>query len=139
MNVMYYLSAAMKTVGLFSFLIAAPICWIISFVLLHLQKNNKICRIGSWLLIAIIPYFVFVILLSMILENYMNSLVVFCLDGLLWSIPPLAHLIIIKAGRKEHSKILVWAGWLAGIGFCRLHGGRSIFGNQRTVHFKLLI
>ena len=50
MNVMYYLSAAMKTVGLFSFLIAAPICWIISFVLLHLQKNNKICRMGSWLL-----------------------------------------------------------------------------------------
>ena len=123
MNVMYYLSAAMKTVGLFSFLIAAPICWIISFVLLHLQKNNKICRIGSWLLIAIIPYFVFVILLSMILENYMNSLVVFCLDGLLWSIPPLAHLIIIKAGRKEHSKILVWAGWLGLVSAACTGGG----------------
>ena len=112
MNVMYYLSAAMKTVGLFSFLIAAPICWIISFVLLHLQKNNKICRIGSWILIAIIPYFVFVILLSMILGNHINFLFVYCLEGLLWGVAPLAHLIIIKAGRKEGSRILCWAGWL---------------------------
>ena len=112
MNVVYYLSAVMKTVGLFSFLIAAPICWIISFVLLHVQKNNKICRIESWLLIAIIPYFIFVILLTVILENHMNFLFVYCLEGLLWGVAPLAHLIIIKAGRKEGSKILCWAGWL---------------------------
>ena len=123
MNVMYYLSAAMKTVGLFSFLIAAPICWIISFVLLHLQKNNKICRIGSWILIAIIPYFIFVILLSMILENYVNFFVVYCLEGLLWGVAPLAHLIIIKAGRKEGSRILVWAGWLGLVSAACTGGG----------------
>ena len=107
----YYLSVFLKATGLFSFLVAAPVLWIISCILLQLQKNNKICRIGSWLLIAIIPYFVFVILLSMILEKHINFFVVYCLDGVLWSIAPLAHLVIIKAGRKEHSKILVWAGW----------------------------
>ena len=37
--------------------------------------------------------------------------VVYCIEGVFWGIAPLAHLIIIKAGRKEHSKILVWAGW----------------------------
>jgi hypothetical protein len=59
----------------------------------------------------------------MILENYMNSLVVFCLDCLLWSIPPLAHSIIIKAGRKEGSQILVWAGWLGLVSAACTGGG----------------
>ena len=123
MDTAYYLSVLFKASGLFASLIAAPICWIISFVLLHLQKNNKICRIGSWILIAIIPYFVFVILLSMILENYINFFVVYCIEGVFGGIAPLALLIIIKAGRKEGSRLLCWAGWLGLVSAACTGGG----------------
>lgn len=113
MNVMYYLSAAMKTVGLFSFLIAAPLSGITSFILLHLQKNEKVSRIGSWYLFLIIPYLIFVILLTMILENHINIVWVYIIECFLWAIEPLPGLIVINAGKRDNSSVLIWAGWLA--------------------------
>ena len=113
MNVMYYLSAVMKTVGLFSFFIAAPISGITSFILLHLQKNEKVSRIGSWHLFLIIPYLIFVTLLTMILENHINIVFVYIIEFFLWIIEPLPGLIVVNQGKKDNSSILVWAGWLA--------------------------
>ena len=113
MNVMYYLSAVMKTVGLFSFFVAAPLAGITSFILLHLQKNKKISRIGSWHLFLIIPYLIFVTLLTMILENHINIVFVYIIECFLWIIEPLPGLIVVNEGKKDNSPILVWAGWLA--------------------------
>ena len=105
MNVMYYLSAVMKTVGLFSFFIAAPISGITSFILLHLQKNEKVSRIGSWHLFLIIPYLIFVTLLTMILENHINIVFVYIIEFFLWIIEPLPGLIVVNQGKKDNSSI----------------------------------
>ena len=113
MDIMFYVSGILKTLGIIAFVIGYPLLGIISFILLHLQRNGMAARLGSWLLILILPYIIFVILLMMSIEMSLPACMRFVLSGLLLGLTPLPHLLIVRMGKRENSRKLIWAGWLA--------------------------
>ncbi|MBQ7208168.1 MAG: hypothetical protein IJS01_10265 [Lentisphaeria bacterium] len=113
MDIMFYVSGILKTLGIIVFVIGYPLLGIISFILLHLQNNRKAARWGSNLLFLILPYIIFVILLMMSIEMSLPACMRFVLSGLLLGLTPLPHLLIVRMGKKENSRKLIRAGWLA--------------------------
>ena len=113
MDIMFYVSGILKTLGIAAFLFGMPILGIVSFVLLHLQSSRKAARWGSNLLILILPYIIFVILLMLSIEMSLPACMRFVLSGLLLGLTPLPHLLIVRMGKKENSRKLLLAGWLA--------------------------
>ena len=113
MDIMFYVSGILKTLGIIAFVIGYPLLGIISFILLHLQNNGMAARLGSWLLILILPYIIFVILLMLSIEMSLPACMRFVLSGLLLGLTPLPHLLIVRMGKKENSRKLLLAGWLA--------------------------
>ena len=112
MDIMFYVSGILKTLGIIAFVIGYPLLGIISFIL-HLQSNGMAARLGSWLLILILPYIIFVCWLSVRLEKSIGlwpDVVLFCV---LLCCSPLPHLLIVRMGKKENSRKLIRAGWLA--------------------------
>ena len=113
MDIMFYVSGILKTLGIIAFVIGYPLLGIISFILLHLQSNGMAARLGSWLLILILPYIIFVCWLSVCLEKLLGlwpDVVLFCL---LLCCSPLPHLLIVRMGKKENSRKLLLVGWLS--------------------------
>ena len=112
MDVMIHVSMAFKLLGIIAFVIGYPLLGIISFIL-HLQSNGMAARLGSWLLILILPYIIFVCWLSVRLEKSIGlwpDVVLFCV---LLCCSPLPHLLIVRMGKKENSRKLIRAGWLS--------------------------
>ena len=113
MDIMFYVSGILKTLGIVAFLFGMPILGIVSFVLLHLQSNRKAARLGSWFLLLILPYIIFVCWLAVHWEKLLGlwaDIVLFCL---LLCCSPLPHLLTVRMAKKDNSRRLLWAGWLA--------------------------
>ena len=113
MDVMIHVSMAFKLLGIIAFVIGYPLLGIISFILLHLQNNRKAVRWGSNLLFLILPYIIFETLLALSIEMSLPACMRFVLSGLLLGLTPLPHLLIVRMGKRENSRKLIWAGWLA--------------------------
>ena len=113
MDIMFYVSGILKTLGIIAFVIGYPLLGIISFILLHLQRNGMAARLGSWLLILILPYIIFACWLTVRMEKPLGlygDIALFCI---LLGLTPLPHLLIVRMGKKENSRKLLRAGWLA--------------------------
>ena len=113
MDIMFYVSGILKTLGIIAFVIGYPLLGIISFILLHLQNNRKAVRWGSNLLFLILPYIIFETLLMLSIEMSLNEYMRLVVSGLLLCLTPLPHLLIVRMAKKNNSRRLLWAGWLA--------------------------
>jgi hypothetical protein len=113
MDIMFYVSGILKTLGIFAFVIGYPVLGIISFIILHLQNNRKAVRWGSNLLFLILPYIIFETLLMLSIEMSLNEYMRLVVSGLLLCLTPLPHLLIVKMAKQDNSRKLLWAGWLA--------------------------
>ena len=113
MDIMFYVSGILKTLGIIAFVIGYPLLGIISFILLHLQNNRKAVRWGSNLLFLILPYIIFETLLMLSIEMSLNEYMRLVVSGLLLCLTPLPHLLIVKMAKQDNSRKLLWAGWLA--------------------------
>ena len=113
MDVMIHVSMAFKLLGITAFVIGYPLLGIISFILLHLQNNRKAARWGSNLLFLILPYIIFETLLMLSIEMSLNEYMRLVVTGLLLGLTPLPHLLIVRMAKKDNSRRLLWAGWLA--------------------------
>jgi len=113
MDIMLYVSMAFKLLGITAFVIGYPLLGIISFILLHLQNNGMAARLGSWFLILILPYIVSACGLTVRMEKPLGlygDIALFCI---LLGLTPLPHLLIVRMAKKDNSRRLLWAGWLA--------------------------
>ena len=113
MDVMIHVSMAFKLLGIIAFVIGYPLLGIISFILLHLQSNGMAARLGSWLLILILPYIISACVLTVRMEKLLGlygDIALFCI---LLGLTPLPHLLIVRMAKKNNSRRLLWAGWLA--------------------------
>jgi len=113
MDIMFYVSGILKTLGIIAFVIGYPLLGIISFILLHLQNNRKAVRWGSNLLFLILPYIIFETLLMLSIEMSLNEYMRLVVSGLLLGLTPLPHLLIVRMAKQDNSRKLLWAGWLA--------------------------
>ena len=113
MDIMFYVSGILKTLGIIAFVIGYPLLGIISFILLHLQNNRKAARWGSNLLFLILPYIISACVLTVRMEKPLGlygDIALFCI---LLGLTPLPHLLIVRMAKKDNSRRLLWAGWLA--------------------------
>ena len=113
MDIMFYVSGILKTLGIIAFVIGYPLLGIISFILLHLQRNGMAARLGSWLLILILPYIISACGLTVRMEKPLGlygDIALFCV---LLGLTPLPHLLIVRMAKQDNSRRLLWAGWLA--------------------------